>query len=354
MLIVVKIGSKLATRKESLSKLIEEISDLSRDGKRFIIISSGAIAYGKIKTGISPKTISEKQALSSIGQPDLMNFYSKEFEKYNKLVSQILITYHEINNRTSLFNLKNTVEKLLEIGVIPIFNENDAVGIDEIRFGNNDILGANLASLLEADLYIMLTDVDGVYKNYGKEGNELIRVVKNLSEIRRFSKGRGNEISVGGMKTKIEAANICFRSGIKSVIANGFKDGIIKKVLEGQEGTVFFPHTPKKEFENIKYKWFLLSKKKGSLFVDSGAVGAIKNNKSLLSAGITMVRGKFHRGDLVNVCDLEGNVIAVGITNYSSKEVDIIKGRKSSEIPFLLGISDYDEEVIHIDNMYVL
>lgn len=352
MLITIKIGTKIVLHQDVLSGLVSEIYDLTLKGDKVIIVSSGAVGLGKKVLNFSKQaTLSEKQALSSIGQIELMNLYRSLFSKFGVNVAQILLSYTDINSRKGFLHFKNTINELFKLGVIPIVNENDAVAVEEIKFGNNDILSAFVSTSVYADKLIILTDVDGVYKNFGTPWQEIIREVRNIKEVNRFLKGRGSEFSTGGMKTKIQAGFICMKSGIECIIANGFKQGILSKVLNGDEGTKFIPDTTTKSFRD---RLLILSKKKGSIVIDEGAVNAIRNRKSLLPVGIKDVKGKFSVGDVVFISDQAGNNIAIGITNYSSSEVEKIKGHRSDKIGEILGLKDFDEEVIHIDNMVLL
>lgn len=352
MLITIKIGTKIVLHEDVLFKLVSEIYNLTLKGEKVIVVSSGAVGLGRrVLNFTGQASLSEKQALSSVGQIELMKLYQLLFSKFGINVAQILLTYNDLNSRKGFLHLKNTINELFKLGVIPIINENDVVAVEEIKFGNNDVLSAFVSTSVSSDKLIILTDVDGVYKNFGTPKQELIKEIRDIKEVGRFLKGKGSEFSTGGMKTKIQAGFICMKSGIECVIANGFKEGIIGKVLEKQEGTRFVPDTTPKSFRD---RLLILSKKKGSIIIDEGAVMAIKNRKSLLPVGIKGVKGKFSVGDIIFISDQNGNNIAIGITNYSSSEVEKIKGHRSSEIGEILGIRDFDEEVVHIDNMVLL
>lgn len=352
MLITLKIGTKIVLNEKVLDRLVSEIHEIVAAGSKVIIVSSGAVGLGKIKLGFNkPGTLSEKQALSSVGQIELMKLYQRLFSKFGIEVSQILLTYTDLNSKRGFLHLKNTVNELFRLGVLPIINENDPVAVEEMKFGNNDILSAFVSTSVSSDKLIILTDVDGIYKNFGTPFQEIVRVVKDIREVTRFLRGKGSEVSTGGMRTKIHAGFICMKSGIECIIANGFKEGILKKVLNGEEGTRFVSETPLKSFKD---RLLIMSKKKGVIVVDQGAANAIRNKKSLLPVGIKEVKGKFSVGDVVFVSDPNGTNIAIGITNYSSSEIEKIKGHKSDEIGNILGIKDFDREVVHIDNMVLV
>ncbi|MCX8029505.1 MAG: glutamate 5-kinase [Brevinematales bacterium] len=352
MLLVVKVGTKIVLDRSTIANLVSEIASLVRKNNKVIVVSSGAIGLGRKVLSITRAlNLSEKQALSSVGQVELMKLYQDLFKQFDMNVAQILLTYSELNSKKSLLNLINTVNELFKMGIIPIVNENDAVAVEEIKFGNNDILSALVATTIQADKLIILTDVDGVFKDYGTERQTLVKEIRDIKEVSRFMKGKKFEFSTGGMKTKIQAGFLCMKSGVECIIANGFVENAIRRILEGDEGTKFIPEIKVRSF---KEKLLLMSKKKGTIIVDGGAVNAIKAKKSLLPVGIKEVKGKFTVGDVVFISDTNGNNIAIGITNYSSNEISKIIGRKSSEIGDILGVSDYDEEVIHIDNMVLL
>ncbi|MFN4244946.1 MAG: glutamate 5-kinase [Brevinematia bacterium] len=352
MLITVKIGTKIVLNEDVLFDIVSEICELISSGEKFIIVSSGAVGLGKKKLNFGyHATLSEKQALSSVGQIELMKLYQKLFSKFGIEVAQILVTYNDINSRKSFLHLRNTINEILKMGVVPIINENDAVAVDEIKFGNNDILSALVSTAVATDKLIILTDVDGVYKNFGTPNQEIINVVSNVKEVYKFMKGKKFDLSTGGMKTKVQAGFICMKSNIECIVANGFRKNILKDVLYKGVGTRFVPES---KIRSFKDRMLMVSKKKGYIIIDKGACQAIKDKKSLLPIGIVDVKGKFSVGDVVFVSDEDGNNVAIGITNYSSSEISKIKGKKSYQIGEILGIKDFDEEVIHVDNMILI
>lgn len=352
MLIVVKIGTKIVLNEDIIDRIVAEISRLVSEGNKVVIVSSGAIGLGRRKLGINDNlTLSKKQALSSVGQVELMKLYQNLFSKHGLNVAQILLTYSELNSRKSILNLINTINELFKMNIIPVINENDAVAVEEIKFGNNDILASLVATTLQADKLVILTDVDGLFKNFGSPNQELVREIRDIREATKHLKGKKFELSTGGMKSKLQAGFTCMKSGVECIIANGFNNGILKDAINGIAGTKFIPDSKGRSFKD---RLLILARKKGSIVVDNGAADAIRKKKSLLPVGIKEVKGKFSVGDPIFITDLNGNNIAIGITNYSSSEVNKIKGKRTHEIGEILGTTEFDEEVIHIDNMVIL
>lgn len=360
--IVVKIGSSTLTHETGLlnlyriEKIVRQLADLSNQGYEVILVSSGAIGagMGKLNLDERPKTIPEKQALAAVGQVALIHIYQKYFSEYGKDVAQVLLTGDGISNRERYLNARNAFFTLFEYGVIPIVNENDAVVVDEIKVGENDTLSALVASLVDADLLIILSDIDGMFTaNPQKDPDaKLIEVVEEINdEIRAMAGGSGSKFGTGGMATKIKAAEISVDSGTSMVIAKGDDPENIYKVVKGENiGTLFLKNDNKL---NAKKHWIIYSsKKEGEIIVDSGAVKALTKHKSLLPSGIKEIKGNFEKGNTVSVVSDSGEKIAVGLVNYSSSEINLIKGKKTKEIFNILSYKDYDE-VIHINNMYI-
>jgi glutamate 5-kinase len=359
--IVIKIGSNILTdRKGGLNQrrirlIAKEVSSICSSGNDIIIVSSGAVAAGLKKLGLKekPKEIRLKQAVASIGQSSLMWSYEKEFRKFGKKVAQILLTREDFSDRIRYLNAKNTISTLLSYGVIPVINENDTVATEEIRFGDNDQLAALVAALIEAERLIILSDVDGLYPADPKKNPEvkIIPIIKEITpEVEAMAGGEGSAIGTGGMYSKVLAAKKATSFGIRVNIISGKKSGLITSLLKGkQKGTEFLPN-PKKI--SSKKGWIAYAvKPKGELKIDDGAVKAIlKLGKSLLPSGISEVVGRFDIGDAVYILDKEGNKIAKGLVNYSSEDIEKIKGKKTSEISSILGYK-YSDEVIHRDNL---
>lgn len=359
--IVVKVGSSLLTEKNRLNlKRIEEIVDqlasLQKENKEVILVTSGAIAGGMGRLNLKKlTTIPQKQAAAAIGQNLLMGIYERFFKKRGCLVAQVLLTSEDIQNRKRYLNARNTLLTLLNYKAIPIVNENDTVAVNEIRFGDNDTLSALVASKVEADLLIILTDTKGLYTADPKR-RKGIRFIRGVSEItpqlERMASGPGTLKGTGGMVTKLRAAKIARSSGVAMVIADGRMRNVLLKVLAGERlGTLFLP----KERLKSRKKWIAFGVVlKGKIRVDEGAKEAIsKRGKSLLPSGIIEVNGRFSIGDGVSIIDAENREFARGIVSYSSSEADKIKGKKTSRIEKILGYKDYDE-VIHRDNLVIL
>jgi glutamate 5-kinase len=364
MRVVVKIGSNLLTDKTGrinqrrIHYIAKEVAELHDKSLEIVIVSSGAIASGLKKLGLKskPKEIRIKQATAAVGQPLLMWMYEKHFLKYKKHIAQILLTRDDLSNRERYVNAKNTLLTLLEMGVIPIINENDTVATDEIKFGDNDQLAALVSGLIEANHLIILSDVEGLYTSDPKKEPDakIIKNVKEFSkEIETIAKPASTGYGTGGMFSKVIAAKKATSFGIPVSIISGRKYGNITAVIEGKNvGTYFEPVEEKVTFRKA---WIAYAtRSKGNLYIDNGAVNAlIKNGKSLLPSGVKKVEGDFDVGDAVYCIDEKGERIAKGLVNYSSCEVKLIKGKKSTEIEKILGYK-YSDEIIHRDNLVIL
>lgn len=370
--IVAKFGTSLLTGGTEhldlkvMANLVAQVAQLRREGKEVVIVTSGAIAAGRQKLGVSRKESKEKeqrglpfkQVLAAVGQSHLMQTYEQLFNWYNLTVAQALLTKADLADRSGYLNARNTLLALIEMGVIAIVNENDVVAIDEIeaaKFGDNDNLSATVANLIDADLLVLLTNIDGLYTSDPRRdaGARLIpRVEKIDADLERLVSGTTDDLGTGGMVTKIEAARLATGSGITMVIANGHKPDVLTHVAAGQtEGTIFIPQSPRLE---AKKRWLLCGLAcKGQVTIDKGALGALRNqNKSLLPAGITAVSGDFQRGDIVDIFDQSGNHIGSGIVNYGAADLVKIKGIHSDKIAEVLGY-EYGDEAIHRNNMVV-
>ena len=360
--IVIKIGSSTLTNKAgnldtaNLKRIAGEIADLKKQKKDIIIVTSGAIVSGSesLKFNKKPRTIPEKQAAAAVGQSLLMGEYAKAFGEHGITAAQILLTKDEVTDRERYLNTRNTLTKLLDMGVIPIVNENDTVSVDEIKIGDNDTLSALVASLIGADLLIMLTDVDGFMMP--DEDNEL-QVVHEIKEITQDIKEAAGHPStqrgVGGMITKIQAAEICSDAGVVTAIGNGRTDGVMAEIIAGKKiGTIFAPKVSRME---SRKRWLAHGLPvKGTLVIDGGAETAlIKGNKSLLPVGIKDVTGKFDLGEAVSIKNENGLEIARGLVNYSSDNLRKITGLRSDKVSEVLGI-EYVDEVIHRDNLVLI
>lgn len=362
--IVIKIGSSTLTYPTGLlnfsriEKLVRQIADINNRGIEVILVSSGAIAAGIGRLGLKsrPKTIPEKQAAAAIGQGILIHMYEKILSEYGKIGAQILLTRDDISDRKRFLNIRNTFFSLLDANVIPIVNENDAVVVDEIKFGDNDTLSAMVTSLVEADLLIILSDIKGLYDSNPKD-NPQAKLINDVCEINNdiisCAGGSGSQLGTGGMITKLNAAKIAVTSGASMIIVDGSEENILSKVIDDENvGTFFYPKSHKL---NAKKHWIAYSTNpSGSIIVDEGAEKAlISNHKSLLPKGIKKVSGDFQEGDVVSILNTKMECIAHGITNFSSNDVSIIKGLNSNEIEEKLGYKSY-HVVIHTNNMVLL
>ncbi|UCE98246.1 MAG: glutamate 5-kinase [Dehalococcoidia bacterium] len=364
--IVIKLGTNLLTRggdsldNNIMSSLVTQIAGLHRKGTELVVVSSGAIAAGRYKLELSRelKGIPYKQVLASIGQSRLMNIYERLFKLHGITIAQALLTKADLSDRAGYLNARNTLLALLELRVLCIVNENDVVAVDEIqesKFGDNDNLSAMVANLIDADLLIMLTDNAGLYDTNPKRHSEarlITRVNKIDSKVERLAYDTQSDIGTGGMITKIEAAKLATASGVSMVIADGSLPDVIFKLAEGKAVGTFFPPSSLK-LESRK-RWMLSGLcVRGKLFVDSGAAMAMREkNSSLLAAGIERIEGRCRRGDIVNIYNAHGKRIGCGISNYSSTDIEIIKGAHSGKITELLGY-DYGSEVVHRNNLVV-
>ncbi len=362
--IVVKVGSSILAsvekglHREVFSHLAKEISDVKRKGYEIVLVSSGAIAAGMEKLGYRarPQSITQKQATAAVGQGRLMKIYEDYFSRYQQIVAQVLLTHDDLSHRRRFLNARNTLLALLELGIIPIINENDTVVVDEIKFGDNDNLSALIANLIEADLLVILTDIEGLCDadpRYHPQAH-CISLVEDIDvDIGARIGDTGGPWNVGGMISKIQAARKASRSGIPTVIACGAKEGVLHQILRGKEiGTLILP---KEEALSSRKRWIAFNlKPKGDVVVDEGAKRAIvQKGKSLLPSGIVRIRGAFDRGDPVSCLGPKGKEFARGLVNYSATELEKIKGLKTDHIERALGYK-YSDEIIHRDDLVVL
>jgi glutamate 5-kinase len=360
--ILIKVGSAVLAGNDGLdlkiiNSLVRDMSDLVKKGYSVVLVTSGAIVSGKHRMNITEilKSIPEKQAAAAIGQGRLMRVYSKSFEKNGLYVAQILLTLSDVTDRQRYLNIRNTLSTLMEWGAIPIINENDTVAVDEIKFGENDNLAAMIANIIEADLFINLTSIDGLYDCnptvYKKA--KLIRVVSEFSEeIEAAATAETSSAGTGGMKSKVQAAKKVTAIGIPCIIAPGKKKSVLTDILAGKEiGTLFLPMANRL---NSKKYWIAFTlRPRGKLVIDDGAKKALlEKGKSLLPSGIIDIEGNFNLGDPVACVGRDGAILAKGLVNFSSAEISKIKGLKSSQISQILGHKDYDE-VIHRDNLAI-
>lgn len=363
--IVIKVGTSTITYANGkrnfsqIDRLAREISDLQNQGKEMILVTSGAVAVGVDRMGLpgKPKTIPCKQAAAAVGQGVLMHTYEKFFADYGQIVAQVLITKTEAIDRHRYTNTRNTFMELMRQRVIPIVNENDVVALDELKIGDNDNMSALVAGIVDADLVIILSDVDGLYTANPQTHPDAVivpEVAEITPEIEASAGGVGSARGTGGMATKIQAAKAATSSGIHLVIASGTEKNAITRVLQGEElGTLFVSRENRLQFRK---RWLAFGAKiAGSIVVDDGCAKAIRKagGCSILPAGVFAVQGEFLPGSTVSVIDKDAHELARGLVHYSSAELEQIKGCKSGEIANILGHKNFDE-VIHRDDLVIL
>jgi glutamate 5-kinase len=347
--IVVKLGTGILTdsRKQpdfgQMQQLTAQVAELSRAGREMVLVSSGAVGAGMGVLGYNkrPGDLAELQACAAIGQSRLMATYEKLFGAFGLSVAQVLLTHDDLEHHERHLNARNTLVALLRHGIVPIINENDVVSTTELKFGDNDKLSALVASLLPADLLIILTSVDGVLENFGKTNSRTLSIIERIdAALESLAGGTQSPTAVGGMASKIQAAKIVVRSGIPLVIASGRKKEALARILAGQdEGTLFVPQPSRLQ---SRKRWIAFFRHpKGALFVDAGAKKALRENgKSLLPPGIARCEGEFEAGEVVRICDLQGTEFGRGVSGYSSSQITT-GGLKRVE-------------VVHRDNLVIL
>ncbi len=359
--VVVKIGSGVLgdddgwLSEKTLKRLVEDVCALKRKGLEVILVSSGAVMAGRKELGMrgGKLTIPQKQAAAAVGQVKLMKFYEESFSQNGIKTAQILLTHMDIaDDYERVLNVRNTVTTLLEMGAVPVINENDTVSDEELKFGDNDTLAAKAASALGMHLLLILSDVDGLYEADPRlnPAAPIISDVTNYQYAAGHAGEGGSQSGAGGMKAKVNAARIALDGGIPTWIVSGKREGAILDALtKGEGGTVFYPGP---ERLSAKHHWMRhVLQPKGTIIVDDGAKKALmEDGKSLLPSGIMEIKGSFSVGDGVSICDNAGKHLAHGITNYDSNELERIKRKKSSEIEEILGFKRSDE-VVHRDNL---
>jgi glutamate 5-kinase len=360
--IVLKLGSAVLTADDGLNqsliqRLVGEIGHLGGGEREFILVSSGAVAAGCRKLGLAsrPTGMPQAQAVAAAGQSVMMHVYEEAFAEFGLKVAQILLTHDDLESRQRFLNARNTLFTLLQWHVVPIINENDTVATDELKFGDNDNLAALICNLVGADLLVLLTDIDGFYNQDPREYPDagLLRLVETIDAgVEKAAGKRAGALGRGGMVSKLQAAKKAGAAGIPTLIANGLTPGILGEIFAGAEvGTLFLPQEQK--LTSRQYWLAYNVTPKGAILVDKGAWKAlVHGHKSLLPAGILEVFGGFGKGAAVHLMDPEGKPFAVGLTNYSAREIGRIKGRQSQEIAQTLGQKGY-EEVIHRDNLVI-
>ncbi|MCF8057151.1 MAG: glutamate 5-kinase [Desulfocapsa sp.] len=362
--IVVKVGSAVLTNGDGIDSQVigniaRELSFLKKSGREVILVSSGAVAAGRriITLGDNSEiSLGEKQALAAIGQPSLMQSYVTAFSEYDVNVAQVLLTHSDLADRNRYLRVRSTILSLFRFDTIPILNENDTVAVEELRFGDNDTLAALIANLIEADMFICLTDVVGLYTgnpSTDPDARPLYTVASITEKIEAMAGNLKSKLGTGGMQSKIRAAKMVANGGGSSFIGPGKEENILQQLFSGElVGTFFLPAQDKIK---PRKQWIAhVLQPKGYIVLDSGACDAISNRGcSLLPSGILEVQGQFGIGDAVHCLNQKGTKVAAGLINYSSNDVDQIKQHHSDDIRDILGVKDYDE-VIHRDNLVLL
>jgi len=361
--VVVKIGSSLLADAESgirqdvVDHLVDELATLIAAGKQIVVVTSGSVALGRVRMGWVDRTLSvhEKQAAAAIGQPTLMRAYGKAFDRHSLSVAQMLLTKDDLRNRRRYLNTSNTSKTLFSAGVIPIVNENDTVVVAEIKFGDNDSLGALVGLVVDADLVVMLTDVSGLYDSNPADHVDAKRIgiISHLNEEHMAMAGdAGSTFGTGGMASKLSAARVATRGGVAAAIISGKEPGTLSRLLAGaDEGTLFLCGADR---QSKRQHWITeVLHSSGEIHVDAGAARALQEKgSSLLPVGVTAVDGVFDKGDCVVIVGATG-VIAKGLCNYTAEEMRQIMGHASSDIESILGFHDFSS-VIHRDNLVLI
>jgi glutamate 5-kinase len=362
--IVVKIGTKVLVGKdynldkERIKSLADQVCGIVRQDVEVVMVSSGAICSGMglLGLGSRPSALSDLQACAAVGQAHLMQIYDNFFKAHKILTAQVLLTQEDLNDRKRYLNAKATFMTLLKKGVVPIVNENDTISTDEIKFGDNDRLSSLVANLIGADLLILLSSVDGLYRcGQAKEvRGELVGAVDKITEeIEALARKGKDGFGTGGMTSKLQAAKIAANSGIPCIIANGKKDGVLTDIIARRPAGTFFLPSATRMAERKRWLGFS-ARVKGSITVDEGAKEAlIKRDKSLLSSGVLSARGEFKKDDIISVTGPDGREFARGIINYSREDMDKIKGLKTAQIAKVLGYKNGDE-IVHKDNLAIM
>jgi len=357
--VVIKIGSAvLAGDNDIFTRIAGDVASLKSEGREVVIVTSGAVALGMQALGLSkrPATIPETQAVASAGQLNLMFNYKKAFTEAKLLMGQVLLTHDDFLDRKRFLNARNTALTLLGMGIVPVINENDAVATEEIKLGDNDELSALVTNLVNADILIILTDIDGLYDKDPRVGSDAVRIplVSDVDELCTDDTcSVPGPLGSGGMRSKTAAAKMAAHFGVATIVASGLHRDVISNIFTGGSvGTFFMP--AERRLTSRKHWIAFSSRPTGWVTVDAGARKALlEGKKSLLPSGIIDVEGAFETGEVIRCVDTEGMEFARGLTNYSSEEIERIKGFKSREIEEKLGYKVYDE-VIHRDNLVVL
>lgn len=361
---VVKIGSALLTNngrgldRQAIADWVSQIVTLQERGIEVVLVSSGAVAEGVTRLGWTarPRTVHELQAAAAVGQMGLVEAYESQFQRFNRHTAQVLLVHDDLSNRQRYLNARSTLQTLIELNVVPVVNENDTVVTDEIRFGDNDILAALVANLIDADLLVILTDQAGLFDadpRYHPEAGLIARAKAGDPALDVLAGGSTSGLGRGGMITKLQAARLAARSGADTIIVGGRAADVLIQLADGEVlGTLL---VSEQEPLVARKQWLAGHlQARGSLVLDPGAVRVLcEQGKSLLPVGVTAVKGAFTRGEMVRCLDGEGREVARGLVNYSADEARKIIGQSSGMIAEILGYRD-DEELIHRDNLVIL
>jgi len=353
--VVVKLGTNVLANERGLldeaqiARIADQVTALESRGLRVTIVSSGAIAAGMGDLALAkrPDALPQLQACAAVGQARLMMMFDQALKRHGRRAAQILLVRGDVEDRSRYLNIRNCIAALQSYGAVPVINENDTVSVDEIRFGENDILAAMVTNLLRADLLVLLTTVDGVFRD--KARKDRFDVVENMDEVMAAADGTRSALGSGGMPTKLQAAAAVVAAGEMAAIANGRRPNVLLDLLAGEPvGTLFLPKARKL---SARQRWIGLTRRpRGRILIDAGAAKAVRSRKSLLASGITAVDGNFDAGDVVEVIDADGSAVAQGLSNYSAADIARIKGLKTSQFAAVLGERTYDE-VVHADNL---
>ncbi|MEX0884823.1 MAG: glutamate 5-kinase [Phycisphaeraceae bacterium] len=358
--LVVKIGTQLVTTTSGdgtrldlayIRRIAGQVARLRERGCEVTLVSSGAVGAGCLELGLTerPRDIADLQAIAAVGQRRLMAHMNQAFQRHGLKVGQMLLTRGDFDDRTRFLNIRNCVTRLHELGCVPILNENDTVAVDEIRFGDNDLLAALMATAIRADVLILLTNVAGLLDAEGR----VVDIVENANDHLGLARDERSTWGSGGMASKLEAARVVTEAGELAIIADGRERDVLGQLLAGRPlGTVFVPARRKLD---ARQRWIgLTARPAGALIIDDGAARALRQRgKSLLATGITQIKGAFQRGDVLIVRDMGGRELGRGLTNYPADELELIKGKRSSQFAAILGRGAFDE-VIHRNNLVLL
>ena len=360
---VIKVGSAMLTgeqglNQQALDRCVDQIAEIRRLGIEVILVSSGAVADGMMRLGwkTRPRALYELQAAAAVGQMGLVQAYESRFQKHKMHTAQILLTHDDLSNRKRYLNARSTLRTLLELGVIPVINENDTVSFDEMRFGDNDTLAALVANLIEAELLVILTDQQGLFDQDPRnnaDANLISEAVAGDESLEKLAGSTPGSLGRGGMLSKVKAATLAARSGTSTVIASGDTPQVLNQIFNGEQiGTLL---SASQVLMAARKRWLAGHLQvSGKLVVDAGAAKVLKGSgRSLLSVGVTAVEGEFNRGELVSCVDQDGCEIARGLVNYNAEESVKIIGQASDRIEAILGYVD-EPELINRDNLVIV